>query len=245
MRKQNEPTASPRDPSELEKTIGYTFRNRDVLLEALRHSSYVNEHREEAEAQSNERMEFLGDSVLSVITSEYIFFEYPKNQEGDLTFIRRTVVDGVSLSAFAKEISLGDYLLLGKGEQEHGGAEKPTILENAFEALIAALFIDGGIEAARAFVLPFIKQDIEKTMNGESITDIDPKTFLQQIAQQDKDNRLHYEIIDEYGPDHAKTFVCRVYLNSNPIGTGEGKSKKEAEKAAARRGLEYFGESAQ
>lgn len=124
-----------------------------------------------------------------------------------------------------------------------GGMNKPTILENAFEALIAAIYIDGGKEAAKNFLLPFIKQDIEQTMNGTNIKMIDPKTFLQQVIQQGDGDRLHYEIVDEYGPEHEKTFVCRVLLNSNEIGRGEGRSKKEAEKAAARKGLEYFGES--
>lgn len=233
----------PRDSRELEAIVGYEFKNKEWLKEALRHSSYVNEHKGRREMQSNERLEFLGDSVLSVITSEYIFFEYPKNQEGDLTFIRRTVVDGVSLSAFAAEICLGEFLCLGNGERMRGGMSKPTILENAFEALIAAIYIDGGKEAAKAFLLPFIKQDIEQTMNGTNIKMIDPKTFLQQVIQQGDGDRLHYEIVDEYGPEHEKTFVCRVLLNSNEIGRGEGRSKKEAEKAAARKGLEYFGES--
>lgn len=233
----------PRDSRELEAIIGYDFKNKEWLREALRHSSYVNEHKGSREMQSNERLEFLGDSVLSVITSEYIFFEYPKNQEGDLTFIRRTVVDGVSLSAFAAEICLGEFLCLGNGERMRGGMNKPTILENAFEALIAAIYIDGGKEAAKNFLLPFIKQDIEQTMNGTNIKMIDPKTFLQQVIQQGDGDRLHYEIVDEYGPEHEKTFVCRVLLNSNEIGRGEGRSKKEAEKEAARKGLEYFGES--
>lgn len=233
----------PRDFHELEKIIGYDFKNKEWLKEALRHSSFVNEHKGDRTLQSNERLEFLGDSVLSVITSEYIFFEYPKNQEGDLTFIRRTVVDGVSLSAFASEIKLGEFLFLGNGERLRGGMGKPTILENAFEALIAAIYIDGGKEAAKTFLLPFIKHDIERTMNGTNIKMIDPKTFLQQVIQQGDGDMLHYEIVDEYGPEHEKTFVCRVLLNSNEIGRGDGKSKKEAEKAAARKGLEYFGES--
>jgi ribonuclease-3 len=224
----------------LEKTIGYVFKNKNLIQLAMTHSSYANEHKTvKKQCDCNERLEFLGDSVLSLIVSEYIFDHFGQKPEGDLTKIRASVVCSKSLSSLARNINLGSYLLLGKGE-ESTGRNKATILENAFEALIAAIYLDSNNSKADVakIILPFIIPEINAISIAEA--PMDHKTTLQQFVQASSKEKIQYVLVDEFGPDHNKTFKVEVRLNSNVIGVGEGKSKKEAEQAAAKEALVLF-----
>ncbi|MBR6049958.1 MAG: ribonuclease III [Clostridia bacterium] len=223
--------------TDFEEKINYVFRDVSLLVEATCHSSYANERRDE-NIKSSERLEFLGDSVLSMIVSEYLFLTYPDYEEGVLSRIRREIVDSVSLAEFAREIGLGDVLLLGHGEEQLGGRDRQSNLEDAFEALVAAIYLDGGIEAASAFVLPFAKRTAEKTLNQRKLND--PKTKLQEIVQMGGAASPRYVITGESGPDHKKVFECDVLVENNVMGHGTGPSKKEAEKAAAEEALKRY-----
>ena len=215
--------------------LGYRFRDPRLLEKALTHSSYANEGRHGLE--SNERLEFLGDSVLGFVAAKYLF-EKETGPEGELTKLRAAVVCEKALCSYSRELGLGDYLLLGKGEQLTGGAERPSILADAFEAVIAAMFLDGGLEPVRGFVLRFV----EKEANNQRKRHFkDYKTTLQEIVQQNPEEKLEYVLTGESGPDHSKQFVVEVHLNSNVIGTGRGRSKKEAEQQAAREALKLMG----
>ena len=222
--------------TELEKAIEYPFKNKNLLHEALSHSSYANEKKKQR--QSNERLEFLGDSVLSVVVSQYLFEQYPELPEGELTRIRAALVCEKSLHKFALKINLGKYLLLGRGEEHTGGRERPSILADAFEAVIAAVYLDGGLEAARTHILHFIPKNIPE---NRSMLFGDYKTALQEVIQKNPEEKIDYQLIEESGPDHNKTFVVEVCLNSNVIGKGIGKSKKEAEQMAAQEALALMG----
>ena len=217
------------------KSIMYTFKDKTLLQTALTHSSYANESK--GSRQNNERLEFLGDSVLSIIVSDYVF-RHKKVPEGELTKIRASLVCENALASFAQRIGLGRFLMLGKGEDQNGGRERPSILADAFEALIAAIYLDGGIEAAREFVVPFISEAVE-TAAGADLHDY--KTQLQEVVQKNPEERVAYVLVDESGPDHDKRFTVEVHLNSNIIGHGEGKSKKNAEQQAAREALLLMG----
>lgn len=221
---------------QLEERIGYRFENQDYLKIATTHSSYSNEGRKHL--QDNERQEFLGDAVLSIVVSDYLFKRYHL-AEGDLTRMRAQLVCEKSLCGFARQIALGSYLLLGRGEQQMGGADRPSILADAFEALIAAIYLDSGIESARAFIIPFVEEALEA---GEMEDTQDYKTLLQEIVQQNPGELLSYELTGESGPDHDKRFEVEVLLNSNTIGKGCGRSKKSAEQMAAREALKLMGQ---
>lgn len=227
----------------LEEKIGYSFKNKDILKEALTHSSYANELKaRRQEAECNERLEFLGDSVLSVVVSEYLFKKYSDIPEGELTQMRAALVQSEALAAYARGVGLGDYLYLGHGEEKNNGRERRSTLENAFEALIAAIYLDAGengFEAVRTFVLPVIKKQL-----GSDILErhIDAKTELQQLIQQAEGDFLEYVVTGESGPDHEKVFEVVAKLNSNVIGHGKGRSKREAEQNAALEALKLFGE---
>lgn len=225
------------DLSALEKKVGYTFTDKNLLKTALCHSSYANENRNGTE--SNERLEFLGDSVLSAIVSEYLYKSFPQLREGDLSGIRREIVEGDSLSEFARRINLGDYILLGVGEAQNGGQGRDKILEDAFEAFVAALYLDGGAKTARDFLLPFIIEEFGKVRKTRKIP-TDPKSLLQQLVQQSPDSVLEYKLVSESGPDHGKSFEYQVCVDGNAMGTGRGSSKKEAEKNAAADALEKY-----
>lgn len=222
---------------ELEKKINYVFDDIKWLDLAMTHSSYANEMKHTAKVQYNERLEFLGDAVLSIVVSDYLFKNYTA-QEGDLTKLRASIVCEKSLDVMAKKIDLGKYLKLGRGEELTGGRERPSILADAFEALISAIYMDGGIEKARDFVLPFVK---EMLADEHRISFRDYKTMLQEIIQQNPEEKLQYFLAAEKGPDHDKRFIVEVRLNSNVIGVGEGKSKKNAEQMAAKEALELMG----
>ncbi len=220
----------------LQQKIGYTFKDESLLSEALTHSSYSNENK--GRINCNERLEFLGDSVLSLIVTNYIFLNFSQLPEGDLTQLRASLVCEKALYKFAKIINLGEFIKLSRGEKNGGGADRPSILSDAFEALIAAIFLDGGYECARDFVMDFITPEI-RNLRKKPIKDY--KTTLQEIVQKNPGERLEYRLISESGPDHNKHFVAEVLLNSNSIGKGGGRSKKEAEQQAAREALELMG----
>jgi ribonuclease-3 len=221
--------------ADLEKTIGYYFGEPALLEEALTHSSYANETGKDR-LESNERFEFLGDSVLSIIVSEYLFAKRPKLPEGELTKQRAALVCEGALAKYANEIDLGRYLLLGKGEVKGGGAKRPSTLSNCFEALLAAIYLDGGIEPARYFVMRFVKK--HDTFDEDTW---DYKTQLQEVIQKNPEEKVRYVIVGEEGPDHDKVFTVEVLLNSNVIGRGTGHSKKAAEQKAACEALDLMG----
>lgn len=220
-----------------EEEIGYTFKNKDLLYEALSHSSYANEYKKGR--HSNERLEFLGDSVLSIIISEHLFNHFKHLPEGDLTKIRASLVCEKALYEFSKQISLGQYILLGRGEENTGGRTRPSIVSDAFEAVIAAVFLDGGMEAAREYVLGFIPKDLDKS-TANNLQDY--KTILQEIIQRNPEEKVEYVLKGQTGPDHDRHFIVEVCLNSNVIGHGEGHSKKQAEQQAAKEALRLMGE---
>lgn len=224
--------------SKLEKALGYEFNNKKLLEAALIHSSYANEKRDKA-IRSNERLEFLGDSVLNMLTAAYLYRECPDFPEGELTKIRAAAVCEQSLYQFAREFSIGDYLLMGHGEEINGGRQRPSIMADATEAIIGAAFLDGGIEAAEKIVLNAVKDRVKDAMEGKAFKDY--KTALQEIVQQNPGEELRYVLASETGPDHNKIFEVEVLLNSNIIGRGEGRSKKEAEQMAAKKALELMG----
>lgn len=221
---------------ELQKKLGYNFKNIDLLITALTHSSYANENGDYS--MCNERMEFLGDSVLSIIVSEYIFKNLPDLPEGKLTRLRASLVCEKTLCGFSNQIELGKYLRLGHGEIQNKGNERPSILADAFEALLAAIYLDGGRKAAQKFVLPFILAKIDDS-DDDGYKDY--KTLLQEVVQKNPEERLTYRLAAEAGPDHDKVFTAEVFINSNLIGTGVGHSKKKAEQEAARQALELMG----
>ena len=200
----------------------------------MTHSSYANENK--GKFQHNERLEFLGDSILSLIVSEYFFLRFPDVSEGNLTKLRAGVVSERTLVNIAVSIDLGKYILLGKGEESTGGRKRASILADTLESLIAAIYLDGGLEQARIFVLKYFKDYIEQGLNGKGFRDY--KTELQEILQQKSDLEIEYRIVEESGPDHDKAFVAKVYYGGEAIGSGFGKSKKEAEQQAACYALE-------
>ncbi len=218
----------------LEEKIKYKFKDKELLREALTHSSYANEKRN---GKCNERMEFLGDAVLSIVTAELLYSKFPDMPEGELSKLRSSLVCTAGLSGFAKEIDLGDFILLGKGEENTGGRSRPSILENTFEALIAAIYLDGGMDKAKNHILRFLN----KALETHQINFRDYKTALQELVQQNPDETLNYVIVGESGPDHDKRFDVEVHLNSNVIGKGTGRSKKQAEQEAAREALRLMG----
>lgn len=228
----------------LEETIGYTFKNKELLKKALTHSSYSNEKKlRNKKGDCNERLEFLGDSVLSIVVSEYLFSKYVDNQEGDLSKIRSSVVCEKALAKYAAEIFLGDYLYLGHGEAMNNGRKRPSITADAFEALLAAMYLDSGeeLDVIRGFVLGFVKREID--FISKNSTFVDYKTMLQQIIQQSEGEKLEYVLVDEMGPDHSKTFITEARLNGSPIGKGSAGSKRESEQMAAKEALHLFGEN--
>ena len=218
----------------LEKKLGYRFRDRALLGEALNHSSYANEHR--GGLGSNERLEFLGDSVLGFVSAEYLFREHPDLPEGDLTRMRASLVCEQSLYEVARELELGSYLKLGRGEEAGGGRERQSILADAMEAVFAVVYLDGGIQPVRELIVRVL---LSQAPAAEERRDY--KTTLQEVVQRRSGQVLTYHMLSQSGPDHNKTFLFEVRLNDESVGCGEGHSKKEAEQAAARDALEKMG----
>lgn len=218
---------------ELERKLSYVFRNSALLSTALSHSSYVNENRE-LEHKSNERFEFLGDAVLGQVVASHLFLSYPDMPEGQMTRVRAELVCEQSLYSAAMSLDLGKYLKLGKGEERSGGRQRPSILADAIEAIIAAMYLDGGITIAEEFIKKNILSDIDIFTENQLS---DYKTALQEHVQRKPNQLLTYESIAESGPDHKKTFTVHVLLNGRAIGEGKGRTKKEAEQYAAKSGL--------
>lgn len=229
--------------SQLEKKINYTFNNKELLIRALTHSSYANEanaqHDSDVKIYSYERLEFFGDSILSFVVSEYIFVNFPSCPEGELTKLRAAVVCEDSLYEIAKKLDIGKYILLGKGEENTGGRERKSVLADVVEAIIAAMYRDSGIEYCTKFILNNLREKIGSIINTEKVEDY--KSQLQHLVQQAPGELLEYELIDEIGPDHDKTFVMTAKLNRNVIGKGMGRTKREAEQQAAKEALILFG----
>ena len=217
---------------DLESRIGHRFQNRDLLTTALTHSSFANESR--GAVVCNERLEFLGDSVLSLICSDHLYHTR-EGDEGALTKTKALLVCEEALSTFAKELNLGESLLLGRGEKQAGAENRASILCDEIEAILGAIYLDGGYEPARNFILPFLIR------GEEQFRQHDYKTLLQEVVQKNRGEVLKYVIADQFGPEHEKTFVCHLYLNSNRIAQGTGKSKKAAEQEAAREALILMG----
>ena len=216
----------------LEKNIGYTFKNKELLKNALTHTSYAYEH----SIASNEKLEFLGDSILEFVSSEYMYNKYTNLKEGEMTKVRATVVCEKSLHKVAVLHNFGDFLYLGRPEVISGGKKRPAILADSVEAVIAAIFIDGGLEPAKKFIIENLKDAI--AVATKHVGEKDYKTVLQEELQKNGDVKIEYKIIDESGPDHNKTFKAEVSLNGKKLATGVGKSKKEAEMQAAKKALE-------
>ncbi len=220
----------------LQENLDYKFKNEKLLINALTHSSFANEARDGI--GSNERLEFLGDSVLSIIVSEYIYKKFKNLPEGELTKMRAALVCEKSLCGFSRELQIGKYLRLGKGEEKSGGRERDSILADAFEAVLAAMYLDGGIEIAKKHVMRFVTKELQHT-DEEVFKDY--KTALQEIIQRNPEESVTYILTGESGPDHNKIFEVEVKLNSNTIGRGIGKNKKQAEQSAAKEALTLMG----
>ncbi len=217
---------------ELQEQIGYRFQREELLHQALSHSSYVNEHRQEA-GGDNERLEFLGDAVLELSSSEFLYLEYPEMPEGDMTKLRASLVCEPTLAMCAREMNLPDYLLLGKGEEHTGGRFRDSIVSDALEALLGAIYLDGGFASAKEFVKKWILTDIEHKKLF-----YDSKTILQEMAQRDyRDQEVSYVLVGEEGPDHAKQFIAEVRIGGKTLGRGRGSTKKGAEQEAAYRAI--------
>lgn len=217
---------------DVEESIGYRFKNKELLKKALTHTSYAYEHN----VESNEKLEFLGDSILEFISSKYLYQKYPKLKEGEMTKVRATVVCEKSLYKIAKLHNFSDFLYLGKSEQRNGGEQRPAILADSVEAVIAAIFMDGGIIPAEKFIVDNLKNEIEEAT--KHVGDKDYKTVLQEKLQARGDVKIEYEILKEKGPDHNKTFEAEVKCNGKVLAKGKGKSKKEAHMEAAKKALE-------
>lgn len=216
---------------ELEGRLGYRFKDFNWLHRAMRHSSYTNEHHMNR-LECNERLEFLGDAVLEMVSSEFLYDHYPDMPEGQLSKMRASLVCEPTLAYDARDLDLGSYLLLGKGEEQTGGRKRDSIVSDAVEATIGAIYKDGGLEPARAFILKFILNDVEHKQLFH-----DSKTILQEKIQQTSGSVLEYVIVDEQGPDHDKCFIAEVRLNGDMIGQGKGRTKKAAEQQAAYQAL--------
>lgn len=216
--------------------IGYEYSDPTLLTNALTHSSYANEGKRDMD--SNERLEFLGDAVLSIVVSDFLYKTFPEIAEGDLTKLRAKLVCEKSLNKFACILGLRDYLKLGKGEENTGGRNRASISADAFEAVIASIYLDGGMDYAKKFILSFIKDELK---NEKQQAFKDYKTQLQEIVQQSHEETIHYVLKGESGPDHDKRFLVEVHLNSNVVGKGTGRSKKDAEQMAAKEAMELMG----
>lgn len=224
--------------NELESKLQYRFKDRTLLGTALSHSSYANENKSKG-LSSNERLEFLGDSVLGMVVADRLYRDYPGMPEGQMTKLRSELVCEQSLFGVAKTLDLGKHIYLGRGEEHSGGRQRESILADAVEALIAALYLDGGMEKAKAFIEKFV-------LSGDKTRELTPntdyKTSLQEIIQRSPGQALSYELVSESGPDHNKTFDVRVLVNDKTIGVGSGRTKKEAEQNAAKNALTELGE---
>lgn len=212
---------------EFEEKIGYEFQQENLLRQALTHSSYANEHRLK-KLSDNERLEFLGDAVLEIVTSDFLYHTHTNVPEGELTRIRASIVCEQTLAFCTRALSLGDYLLLGKGEDLTGGRKRKSVLSDAFEAVIGAIYLDGGFANAKEFIHRFVLNNVEHMQLF-----YDSKTILQEMVQGHSNNKVSYRLLSEKGPDHNKSFSAAVYIGKKEYGTGVGRTKKAAEQEAA------------
>ncbi len=217
-----------KDLSVLEERISYSFVNKEYLTLALTHSSFANEQRGKNKKDSNERVEFLGDAVLEITVSDYLYKKYPNYDEGKMTKLRSSMVCEFTLASCARDISLGSYLRLSKGEDITGGRERDSILSDAFEALIGAIYLDGGMEKASKFIYDHLLENI-----GDRTLFYDAKTILQEMVQSSDNGQLVYQLIEESGPDHNKEFTVQTLIGEKKYATGKGRTKKSAEQMAA------------
>lgn len=221
--------------TELQEVIGFPFDDDSLLREALVHRSYLNENPSFPSAD-NQRLEFLGDALLDFVAGDYLYRRYPKMREGELTSLRAALVKEETLARFAQALGLGRYLYLGRGEEESGGRERPSLLADAFEALVGALYLDGGLKAAERFILPFLEPETEQIVAQGELRDY--KSLFQEEAQRRFQSTPLYRTIDERGPDHNKVFTVEVLIEEKLCGRGEGTTKQAAEQEAARQALE-------
>lgn len=221
--------------SQCERKIGYRFKDKNILLQALTHSSYAYENQQKVESD-NETLEFLGDSVLGLIVADFLYSEYSELSEGELSKLKSTAANTTSLSEFGKRVKLDKNILLGKGEEKSGGRKKKTILAGAFEALVAAIYLDGGLKAAKKFLLPQL-DFIFKKINAESYLVNNYKSALQEYLQKENLPAPVYKTVTSTGPDHKKSFIVEVFLEKNPLAKAKGSSKKNAEQRAAQKAL--------
>lgn len=221
------------DLNQLENGLGYAFTDRSLLKNALTHSSYANENRDRG-IRDNERLEFLGDAILGFVVAEYLYRNFPGHPEGELTRVRADLVCETNLARQAATIRLGEFLLLGHGEEQGGGRKRASIVSDAMESVIAAAYMDGGFSAAKGIIDRLILRDVSMTKPHN----FDYKTVLQELVQRKKDQMLQYELTGECGPDHDKQFTVEVRLNGSAVGSGTGSSKKRAEQAAAENAIE-------
>ncbi len=226
------------DLTKLENLLGVKFADQEVLLSAITHRSYLNEHRE-ATQPHNERLEFLGDAVLELVVTDYLFNKYPDKPEGELTAVRAALVNTVSLSESSTKLGVNDYLLMSKGEAKDTGRARNYILANAFEALIGALYVDQGYEAAKAFIAAHLFEKTDKIVDKRLWQD--PKSRFQELAQENVSITPTYETLGQVGPDHDRVFTVGVYLGKEKVAEGHGRAKQEAEQAAAEKAIEAKG----
>ncbi|MCK5505468.1 MAG: ribonuclease III [Thermodesulfovibrionia bacterium] len=233
------PVSSSKDLTGLENSLGYTFKKKTLLKEAITHKSYAHE-KQKKPIPFNERMEFLGDAVLELIISEYLFRSYLKHTEADLSKLKAYAVQEATLAKIARGLDMGAHLILGKGEEITGGREKSSLLANAFEAILAAIYLDGGYEQAENFVLRNLTIKIDKLVTNNFVFDF--KTKIQEVAQSQFGVLPKYETYKEEGPEHKKVFEVKVFINDNLFGSGSGKTKKAAAQKAAEAGLKKIRE---
>lgn len=224
--------------SSVEKLLSYTFKKKDLILLALTHRSYTNQLKKQGENYNNERIEFLGDAVLELVVSEYLYKEYPDFPEGILTLVRSTVVRTSSLSTALEKIGVQDSIIMGKGEEKSGGKNKPYILANTYEAIVGAIYLDGGYKAASKFIFDTLKEYIHHVVDNKKF--MDPKTQLQEIVQSHFKITPFYTIIHESGPAHEKEYIAAVHVGEKKLSEGKGSSKQKAEETAAEKALEIL-----
>ncbi|MFZ7132068.1 MAG: ribonuclease III [Eubacteriales bacterium] len=224
------------DMNSIEKTLEYHYKDKQLLINALTHSSFVNE---KVQIQNNERLEFLGDAVLELVISDYLYQNHHQLSEGEMTKLRSRIVCTESLAKSASLLHLGQYILLGKGEENTGGRDRKSTLANSFEAVIGSIYLDGGLEGVKRFILSKLKNNIHDALEGKLVFDY--KTKIQEVIQQNPQNVMEYMLESEAGPEHHKQFNIHLLMNGEIIGRGTGNSKKEAEQQAAYQGLMFLG----
>ncbi len=234
-------TEKNQSPSDFSRSLGIRLRNPELLQTALTHPSFINERGQGARLQSNQRLEYLGDSVLGLVINQYLYNSFPEYDEGILAKLKSRIVSEGTLAMVAREMSLGKYLYLGRGERASGGEEKPSVIADALEAVIAAIYLDSGLEAAESFILKHFRPYLTEYSDKNSV--MDPKSRFQELVQKHLHTAPVYEILEESGPDHQKFFRCRLLIDGKEFSQGEGFSRKKAEQDAASKALKKYSRS--